>query len=237
MISIAICDDDEESLHIVKKIVDECFHNMGQPYNKCIFKDSKSLYYEIEEGNVFDLLILDIEMPHIDGIELTNRVKEFLPNALIVFVTNYEKYVYESFKVQPFRFVPKKNCQTMLRDSVIDAYSVYKKNVNQYIVIENHAGIEKVQISQVQYIWHSGKYAIIEMENGNQTKTRKTLKQVFEILPKNDFVWIDRGCICNLMKIAKIQNGDIYLNDGTRLQVSRDRLVEIKQILRKYWLD
>lgn len=237
MIRIAICDDDPKKGEAVAAYIETCMREWGVPHETQFFLESQYLYYEIEDGVLFDVLVLDIEMPIMDGIELTERVKEILPDIIIIFVTDYEKYVYESFKVQPFRFIPKKYIDIMLAPALKDAYELYIKSAGKYLIIENQAGIEKIPMCSIKYIWHREKYAYIEKTNGEQSKVRKTLKQIYEELTDSDFVWIDRGYICNLLQISRIQNGDILMTDGTRLKVSRDRLVEIKQILRKYWLD
>lgn len=234
-VNIALCDDEAEK----GKQIDTCVENWltvhEKDYTKQIFSSSRGLLYEIEDGRNFDLLLLDIEMPDLDGMELTERIKKYLPDVLIIFITSHEKYVYESFKVQPFRFIPKKYLEKMLPSALEDAFIYLEKCLDKYFFAENQGGLEKIPTKSITHIWHKEKYAYIEKTNGERTKVRKTLKQVYEELPKEDFVWIDRGCICNLLQVSKINNGDIVLTDGTRLQVSRDRLTEVKTALRKYW--
>jgi len=236
MIKIAICDDVVEDSKLVYSILDD-WMNRNQKYcEKQFFSSSRALLYEIEDGTEFDVLLLDIEMPDLDGIRLTERIKYFLPDALIIFITSHEKYVYESFKVQPFRFIPKKYQARMLPSALRDVVEIFEKCEGKYLYIENQEGMERISVRSITYIWHHEKYAYIERTNGKRAKVRKTLKQVYEELPQEDFVWIDRGCICNLMQISKIDKGDVLLTDGTRHAISRERLTEVKSILRKYWI-
>lgn len=236
MIRIAICDDDIENGKIVYGMLNDWVNSNQKYCEKQFFPSSRDLLYEIEDGAGFDVLLLDIEMPDLDGIVLTEKVKKYLPDALIIFITSHEKYVYESFKVQPFRFIPKKFQEQMLPSALKDAVEVFEKCEGKYLYVENQEGMEKITVRSITYIWHREKYAYIERTNGKRAKVRKTLKQVFEELPKEDFVWIDRGCICNLMQISKIDRGDVLLTDGTRHAISRERLTEVKSILRKYWI-
>lgn len=236
MIKIAICDDDVNKGIWVASYIERSLKEKALIFEKDVFSSSRNLLYEIEDGTKYDLLLLDIEMPNIDGIELTAHIKKYLPEALVIFITSYEKYVYESFKVQPFRFVPKRYAENMLSSAIDDALSVIEKNVTKYLFVENQEGLEKIPTKTIMYIWHREKYAYLERTNGKTTKVRKTLKQVFDELPKGDFVWIDRGCICNLMQISKIGDGYVWLLDGNKLPASRDRLTEVKSMLRKYWM-
>lgn len=236
MVKLAICDDDLEMGKIVGNQVDQWMTKHKIAYDKQVFSSSKGLLYEIEDGTEYDVLLLDIEMPELDGIKLTEQIKIYLPNVLIIFITSHEKYVYESFKVQPFRYVTKKYLPQMIPYAMRDATDFLMKSRDKYLYVENQDGMEKILTQNIAYIYHRGKYAYIKKMNGLESKVRKTLKQVYSELPLEDFVWLDRGCICNLLQISRISGGDVLLEDGTRLQVSRDRLTEVKSFLRRYWI-
>lgn len=236
MIKIAICDDDVKKGKEVEILLDKWMEEKKKCYQKQIFSDSQALLYEIQDGTEFDVLLLDIEMPGLDGMELTYKIKQYLPDALTIFITSHEKYVYESFKVQPFRFIPKKYILRMLSPALQDAVDLFEKCEGKYLYIENQEKVERIPTKSIVYIWHREKYAYVERTNGECTKVRKTLKQLYKELPEEDFLWIDRGCICNLLQISKIDKGDIVLTDGTRHPVSRDRLTEVKARIRKYWI-
>ena len=236
MIRVAICDDDiEKGKWIYSQVHDLTNRYIGN-YEIQLFTSSKALLYEIEDGMDFELLLLDIEMPELDGMKLTEIIKTYLPDVLIMFITSHEKYVYESFKVQPFRFIPKIYIEEMLPLAIKDAMEFLQKSEGKFLCVENQIGLEKIPTRSITYIWHKEKYAYIEKTNGEHAKVRKTLKQVYDELPQGDFIWLDRGCICSLMQIGRINKGDVVLTDGTRLQVSRDRLTEVKDAIRTYWI-
>lgn len=237
MIRIAICDDSVEKGELVASCVERFVREEGVICEQQVFSSSQVLLYEIEDGTNYDLLLLDIEMPELDGMELTEKIRDYLPGVLTIFITSHERYVYESFKVQPFRFIPKKYVEQMIFHALRDAVERLKKSEGKYFFVENQEGMEKIPTRNITYIWHREKYAYIEKNNGTKAKVRKTLKQVYAELPQEDFVWIDRGCICNLLQIDRINGGDVILTDGTRLQISRDRLTEVKKILRQYWME
>ncbi len=236
MIRIAICDDDLDKGQGIYSKVRCLVKKYHGNYQIRLFSDSKALLYETEDGTDFDLLLLDIEMPEIDGMQLTELIKGYLPDVLVIFISSHEKYVYEAFKVQPFRFVPKTFIDRMLPLAIEDAIEYLKKTEGKYICVDNQEGLEKIPTKCITYIWHKEKYAYIEKTNGERAKVRKTLKKIYEELPSGDFIWIDRGCICSLLQISRIYQGNIILKDGMRLMVSRDRLTEVKDTIRRYWL-
>lgn len=234
MIRIAVCDDEEYTGRLIYDKVKKLICEQEGVYEVKLFTRAVNLLYEIEDGAYFDLLLLDIEMPDLDGMKLSETIKAYLPLVLTIFITSHEKYVYESFKVQPFRYIPKPLFDRMMPSALKDAICLIKKYDGIFFIAENKDGIEKIDIRNITYIWHREKYAYIEKKDGSRIKVRKTLKQVYSELPMDDFIWIDRGCICNIVHISKINCGDILLNDGTRLQISKDRISDVKSRLRKY---
>lgn len=236
MIEIGICDDSTEQGKALNNVIEKYMKNTQTVYQCMRFENSKALLYEIQDGHSFDLLLLDIEMPELNGIELTEQIKTLLPDVLIIFVSAYEKYVYDSFRVQPFRFIPKSRSGEMLDLALEDAVREILRCENLFYHVENQRGIEKLPVKSIVYIWHREKYAYIEKTDGEQVKVRKTLKQVYEELPKELFVWLDRSYICNLSHIESIKGDSVKLSTGEILQISRDRAAALKNQVRDYWL-
>lgn len=237
MIHIGICDDDAVMRKRMEQMVEKCCEETGSICKNSIFDNSGALLNEIKDRTYFDLFLLDIEMPKMDGIDLAGKIRKYLPDSLIIFVSSYEKYVYESFKVQPHRFVPKSEIDKMLQAAVRDALKQIADQEGKCLVIENKRVLERVPMKHIAYIWHRGKYAYIEKTDGSVAKVRKTLKQVYSELPDGDFVWADRGYILNISKIVRITGEEILLTNDARIDVNKDRLTDLRNQLRKYWVE
>lgn len=55
-------------------------------------------------------------------------------------------------------------------------------------------------------------------------------------LPAKDFVWADRGHIVGSMQIDRIEGNEIILKDKKRISVSQDRITDVKNQMREYWI-
>lgn len=113
-------------------------------------------------------------MPKIGGIDLAEQINVRVPEALIVFLTSHTCYVYDSFRVRAFRFVPKDMLEQMLPMVLKDAVRQIEQKDGRSYIAENQLGIQKLPCRHIQYIRHEGKYAVFQMEDGKEVRVRKT---------------------------------------------------------------
>ena len=152
MLQIAICDDNRADGKMMKTLLSESLQIMGEPGCCHTFQNGKALEYEVEDGQDFDLLFLDIELGDEDGFLLAKRLQSSLPASLLIFVSSYEKYVYDSFKLQPFRFLPKRCLTQMLSETLSAAVAELKRRENRFLLVENGQGAEKIPLEAITYI-------------------------------------------------------------------------------------
>lgn len=108
VIRIAICDDEEKAVALHEKIVKGCLQAQGIGCEITTYIQSRSLLYDITDDSFFyDLILLDIEMPGISGMEIPQQIKRFLPNVRIIFVTSHTEYAIDAFELSIFRYVQK----------------------------------------------------------------------------------------------------------------------------------
>lgn len=86
---------------------------------------AKNLLYEAEDGKRFDLLLLDIEMPGMDGLELASRLRQLLPDALLIFITSHVEFALDAYELSTFRYIPKNNMDGRLEHALLDAPPPY----------------------------------------------------------------------------------------------------------------
>lgn len=67
------------------------------------------------------------------------------------------------------------------------------------------------------------------------SKVRKSLGQVYEELGAEEFIYIDRGCIVNMIHIMQVKDGMVILKNGVSLPISRSHLQEVKERINMYW--
>ena len=235
MINIAICDDVAEDAEAVENGIRAYLLERNIPWECKIYQSSRALWYELEDGQCFDLLFLDIEMQELNGFALAEKIKKRFPELLILFVTVHESLVYRSFEFQPFRFIPKQKMDIMLIPALKAAVEEITAREQGVYIAENQQGIEKIPFKNMVYLWKDGKYVYIEKWDGTQCKVRKALKQIAKELPEEEFVWADRGYLCNLSHIVQIRENQLRLSTGAQLYIGERKQAALKKQIMTYW--
>lgn len=110
MLHIAVCDDDENAVRSHGRAVEQCSERCGGAGRITAYTHSGNLLYDITEDHFFfDLILLDIEMPGVTGMELAEKIRPCLPNVKIIFITSHMEYVIDAFELSIFRYVPKED--------------------------------------------------------------------------------------------------------------------------------
>ncbi|MDU3240677.1 MAG: LytTR family DNA-binding domain-containing protein [Clostridiales bacterium] len=235
LIRIAICDDEPDSILRNKEILQACTGRMKCIADMITYTNGEMLLSDILEDDFFyDLILLDIEMPNISGMEIVQSIKPRLPNVRVIFITSHIKYAIDSFELSIFRYVPKDDLEKRLTYAVSDALKlIMLENHKNYLVVTANR-MEKVSFQDILYIQRDGKNSAITTFHG-VIKVRKSLQNVLEELDAEEFIFIERGCIVNLIQVTQIKNSMIYLKNQIELPISRSHLQGVKVALNSYW--
>ena len=235
MLHIAVCDDDPAAVRTHKKMAESCLRQCRSIGEINVYTSGDNLLYDIVEDHFFfDLILLDIEMPGNTGMEMAEKIKPYLPDVKIIFITSHIEYAIDAFELSVFRYVPKNDIAKRLPAAIQDAVKLIELESGKFYTIQTSSRLERIPYKEICHIERDGKNAGITA-SGKVSRVRKSLQQVYEELDADEFIFIDRGCIVNIIHIMQIKNGTAVLKDGTVLPISRSHLQEVKEQLNRYW--
>ena len=124
MLRIGICDDLTEQLQIQEEMVRAIVCRMGLNVEIKCFQTGENLLWEIEQKGNMDILLLDVEMSGISGVETARIIREQDSRVALIFISCHAQYCKEIINVQPFRFIDKPVSEIELEHTLKDAIKV-----------------------------------------------------------------------------------------------------------------
>ena len=236
MLKIGICDDEPILLDEIRQNLDNTLTEQRIFSLVSSFTSARNLLYEIKDGKHFDLLLLDIEMPDLSGMELARQVHDLLPDTLIIFITAHYKYAIDSYELNIFRYIPKNQLSERLPHAIRDAAAILEIQNTDTFIINSQNHFERIPVKDILYIEKEGKNAVFHVLSRSEAPhIRRSLADVYAELNPEEFQFIERGYIVNLQHISSISNSDCILTDQTRLPIAQSRLCEVKIKLNEFW--
>ncbi len=235
MLHIAICDDDGTVVSKVEELASIFFRTHCVDTKIQSYQCSENLMYDLQDGIYYDLLLLDIEMPGVDGMGLAKNIHDNMPAARIIFITSHLEYAIEAYEFSVFRYIPKTAIGNKLPAALEDFYKLYRLERNEFYTIQVKNQVEQIAYRDILYILKEGKYAVFYLVNGEMRSVRKTLAQVFEEINKEYFYFADRGCIVNLANVVGMNGNGIILPGSQHITISKTNLPEFKTTMLRFW--
>lgn len=214
---IAICDDDEIALHTIKDFCEQLLKKNNLMYILDTYKSGTPL---INSSCKYDLVLLDIQMPEIDGIKIKNLFEKNY-DTRIIFISNYKDRVYDAFGCNVFAYVKKQELSTF--------EYVMKKFINEwkdriFISIDN----QQRKLVDLIYIEGDGSYSNLHFKDTSSVQ-RKNLKYYMQCFSKNGFFRIHKSYVINLYHIISISSTKVILTNNVQLNIKRGFQEEIKK--------
>lgn len=235
MLQIAVCDDEVFNVSKIGELTKVFFRTHCIEIKVSTYESSENLLYDLKDGIYFDLLLLDIEMPEVTGMDLAKIIKENMSSARIIFITSHLQYAIEAYEFSVFRYIPKDRLEDKLTAALEDFYKLYRLERNEYYTIQVKNHIEQIAYRDILYILREGKYAVFHLMTGEKRSVRKTLAQVFEELNAEYFYFADRGCIVNFANVTGLDDSVISFVEGQQVPVSKATIPEFKMKMLEFW--
>lgn len=144
MLRIVICDDEAAMIETVRAITAHFLRTQGVDGEIQCYSRSDTLRDDLDDGSFYDLFLLDIEMPKVDGMTLAEKIHAELPAATMIFITFHLEYAISAYEFAIFRYIPKTQLAEKLPQALADFYKLYALERGDFytIAVKNH--VEKL---------------------------------------------------------------------------------------------
>lgn len=223
MLTIAICDDENKITSQIETLLYDIAQKHGIPIETDVFYSGQQLECQIWDGKKYDLIYLDIEMDNGDGITAAEHIRKKDETALLVYVSGYEKYMTELFRLDVLAFVKKPLEPTHFEKIFLEANRRICKQ-RFYFTYHYKNAEYKTPCMDILYFESYGRKIKIHLKDGGLESFNGKLNDVEKELDygKIPFLRIHKSYFVNYHYIKARAKAEIILTDGTRLPVSRE---------------
>lgn len=226
---IAICDDDEKDRNLMLALVSEYLdmHN----YHIGIDEYHSGEAFLRADVSRYDLVILDIFMGEMTGIETARKLMEDYPKLQIIFCSTSNAYAAESYDVAALRYFIKPISREKLF-ATLDWFFHVQTSLRTLTYKQNRMD-ESIYISDILWVEADGHKSILHTRKGDIV-TRTSFAQICDQLKDADFVKPIRYALVSLQAVATIPTDVLTLTDGSTIPISRDQRGEMKKAFSDY---
>lgn len=224
MINIAICDDEEIITSQIDNFINDICKRESIPVDTDVFFSGIGLQKEIENGTRYDLIFLDIQMVNGDGITTAQNIRKMDENVLLIYVSSYDKYMIELFRLDVFAFIKKpidpKNFEKIFKDA-----NQKISNRMFYFSFRYKNEEYKIPCIDIVYFESSGRKINVHLKDGNTQQYHGKLSEVETWVGKGKipFLRIHQSYLVNYHHIKSRSKTVVTLTTGEKLSISEDR--------------
>lgn len=223
MITIAICDDENTITNQIETLLYDISQRESIPVEIDIFYSGSKLTEHILEGKKYDLIYLDIQMDSGDGITTAENIRKTDENALLIYVSGYDKYMMDLFRLDVFSFIKKPIERERFEKVFLNANQRICKQ-KFYFVYRYKNAEYKIPCIDIMYFESYGRKLKIYRSDNTSESFNGKLSEVEKQLHagKIPFLRIHKSYFVNYHCIKARTKTEITLTNGTKLPVSKD---------------
>lgn len=232
---IAACDDDlkflQELSHLLNHYGEE--YNCNIEYKICT--NPLELVSQIEKGIHYDVILLDVFMPGINGIQCAKDIRIYDNFVKIVFLTTSTEYAVESYSVKAYDYLLKPLQKERLFSLLCEVEKEEDKSEKNIIVVKTKTGITKIALKKLEYCEVVNRKLILHLTNKEDLECSIRINELEDKLASfGMFFRVHRSYLINMDYIKTLTTHSIIMENGAKIPVPREKYAQIKQTYMEY---
>lgn len=245
LLRFALCDDNPEERDALAALLREYLNTLPDTTGQIrVFGSGTELLECLRNQASFDVYLLDIIMPELNGIELGRQLREQDSRCEIVYLTSSDEYAVDSYRVRAFYYLLK----PVNRKELFEVLGRMIENIRKTAVqknlesfpIKTREGLHLLPFGELLYAELRSR-SVTYYLNDHSSLTGLTLRGSFasELAPL-----LENSCFClcgasfclNLSQIKAVEKSNVVFLNGSSLAIPKSGYAPLKTAWMKYWL-
>ena len=227
--NIAICDDDKGVCSQLEGWIEQYNNENATRLYVDVYHSAETLQQQLQTGQWYDMLFLDIELPQKNGIELGQMIRSAWKMDLIylVFISGKSNYCMDLFDVHPLNF----HLKPLKHEDVVKDIELVREriNVGAFAFRYREDGVYKsVCLKDIVYFVGAGKGVEVHCKDGRVIFAGNSLQKLCDIYEKHGFSRCHKSYLINLNYVSEYSMSKVKMSDGKEIVIGKSRRKHFK---------
>ena len=227
MINIGICEDELHYRVNIKDMLGDILSTYSINYKIYEFSSGEELLSNYPKD--LDILIMDIQMKIINGMDTARKIREFDQNLEIIFMTSFSEFMQEGYEVKAYRYILKPISERKISRNILPCINEIMKKKNNYLTINVKNYVDRIKIDSIVYI-ETDRPNILIYTNDNKYTTKMSISKIDKILREHGFFRCHNSYIVNLKLVESMNSNTLKIGEKY-IPRSKYRVKELKLAL------
>lgn len=226
VLHVAICDDEENEIEYLKHAVEDWTKKEDILTNIETYASAESFLFQYEECKNYQILLLDVEMSGMTGIDLAKKIRQYQDNVEIIFITSHFEFIGEGYEVDALHYLVK----PVKASKVEEVLSKAKQKIESgepSIIIHYNGEIVKIYEKKILYLEAFSHYITIYTKD-KEYKIKANISTFAQELSE-DFYQTHRSYIVSLKHIMRISRDSVTLDNAVQVPLARGKYDQINR--------
>ena len=217
---MAICDDDSLELERISSFIAAYRQEKKVPLTYKAFQSATELLSTMNSGD-YDILLLDILMPGLTGMEVAHEIRGYDAGVKIIFLTSSPEFALESYAVKAYDYILKPASRHNLFP-ILDALYAEEQKPLEGLIVKTQAGMARILFPKLAFVEVMNKKLYFHLAEGSMQEVSSSLA-AFEdkLLTRSEFVKVHRSYIVNLWQMSELKSREFITQARKTVPISR----------------
>ena len=224
MVNIVICENDKNDQEFVRSKVVDILDDLNIEYEIKIYNSGENLIEEYKRNA--DIILMDIQMDGIDGMETAREIRKVDDKVEIIFITSFVEYALEGYEVKAYRYLLKPVKDEDLKTSLINCLNDINLLKKSIVIKEGDTRV-KLSLKDIMYIEVQKNDITVHTLNGIY-ETKGTMSNFESEINSDTFIRCHKSYLVNLEYIKSIKRYTAILENDEEIPLGRNKYKEVK---------